>query len=234
MFNSISPRNIFFTLLFLYDCFFAFHLVNFYSAKPADDYTYQPFYGYPQHRLPLEHPLWLVYVHASCAIPMILGNFQFIPSIRKNHMWLHKAIGWFYVVLYVIGAIGPLCMLSSMSCSEYLKVFISILGIGWMSSTILAVVMVKKGSVILHRQWMARSFLLSHTIPLLFRFFWIIAVVLFHVEEVPAFEVAGWMIVVVTVPLAELMAFLESPTERSYLSIFSKRSYLIPKLVKGD
>ena len=148
--------------------------------------------------------------------------------IRKNYMWLHKAIGWLYVVLYVIGAIGPLCMLSSMSCSDYLKVFISILGIGWMSSTILAVVMVKKGSVILHRQWMARSFLLSHTIPLLFRFLWIISVVLFHVQEVPAFELNGWMIVVVTVPLAELMAYLESPTKRSYSSIFSKRSYLIP------
>ena len=224
--KAINLRTIFFSLLILYDCFFVFHLVTFYSKKPADDFTYQPFYGYPQHRLPLEHPLWLVYVHASCAIPLVLGNFQFIPSMRKRYMWLHKIVGWFYVVIYVIGAVGPLYMTFTMHCSIYLKAAIWVLGIAWMSSTILAIVMVRSGSVNLHRQWMARSFLLSHTIPLMFRFFWIIAVLTFQVEEKRAFELTGWMVVVVTVPLAELVAFLEAG--KGYLSIISYRSYSVP------
>jgi uncharacterized membrane protein len=216
-------RYFFFLCLFLYDCFFVYHLIIYYSNKAADDLTYQPAYGFPQHRLPLGHPLWVVYAHASCSIPLVLGNLQFLPILREHSLWLHKCLGWTYVVIYVLGAIGAFYMTCFMHCSIYLKAATWVLGIAWAGSTVFAVCAVRSKQIELHRQWMARSFLLSHTIPLLFRFLWILAVVRFGIPEVPAFEYCGWIIVVMTVPLAESMASLEAGNH--FTLIYSAKSY---------
>lgn len=52
----------------------------------------------------------------------------------------------------------------------------------------------------------------------------LVAVVVFGVEEVPAFELIGWMIVVVNVPLSELMAYLEV-SGKGYMSAIDKCLY---------
>ena len=94
-------------------------------------------------------------------------------------------------------------------------------------STILAVIAARNRKISLHRQWMARSFLYSHTIPLAFRFIWILLVVLGNLEEVWAFEVGGWIIASTVVPLGELFAWIEDKT--NFMPIYSSKSYAISK-----
>lgn len=225
--EMISNRMLFFGLLMLYDLHFIIHVIYFYSHKPADDLTYQPFAGYPQHRLPLEHNIFLIYIHALCVIPLFLGSLQFMPKVRTMSMTLHRTVGYIYVTVYSVGAVGVIYFTPSMHCSTALKVAIGLLGVAWGGAGVLAFIAARNKQISLHRQWMARSFLYSHSIPLLFRLIWILMVRLGQMEELNAFEMGGWVLAVVTLPLGEWMARLEDPAQ--YLFLLSPKQTFSPK-----
>jgi len=207
-----------------------YHVLTFYSRKAASDKTYIPVHGFPQHRLPLEHPIGIVAARAACIVPLVLGNLQFVPEIRKSFSFsLHKAIGRMYVFVYLIGAVGPLYMVFYMAhCSLFLKIAIAALGLAWAGTTLIALQAVLSKQISLHRQWMARSFLISHTVPLLFRFVWGIAVIGLGLEEQSAFEVCGLIIAALTLPLCEKMAQMEARSGNvNYVHLLHKENFKV-------
>ena len=125
-------------------------------------------YLYNHHRL-------LLLVHIACGITaLVLGLFQFVPSLRSSRPALHRTMGLFYISGTVIGGITgfPLSFMMLASHSPAIRplfypMFTGLvtLSIVWPVSTLMALTRARQRRFAEHRAWMIRSYALTFAAP---------------------------------------------------------------------
>jgi hypothetical protein len=121
-------------------------------------------YLYTHHRV-------LLLMHIGCGIAaLLLGLFQFVPSLRKSRPALHRTMGGLYVSAAVFGGVMAL-PLSFMTFAPippairplFYPLFFGLasLSIVWPVTTLMALTRARQRQFDDHREWMIRSYALT-------------------------------------------------------------------------
>ena len=113
--------------------------------------------------------------HIACGIvALLLGLFQFVPSLRSARPTLHRTIGMIYVSAVVLSGIAgfPLSFMMYAAHSPAIRplflptlVGLASLSIAWPLTTLMALTRAKQRRFADHRAWMIRSYALTFAAP---------------------------------------------------------------------
>ena len=125
-------------------------------------------YLYNNHR-------FVLLFHIACGIvALVLGLFQFVPSLRSSRPTLHRTMGMFYVSSVVLSGITgfPLSFMMYAAHSPAIRplfiptlVGLASLSIAWPLTTVMALTRAKQHRFADHRAWMIRSYALTFAAP---------------------------------------------------------------------
>ncbi|HWA39963.1 MAG TPA: DUF2306 domain-containing protein [Gemmatimonadales bacterium] len=146
---------------------------------------------------------WTTILHIACGIvTLVFGPLQFVPSIRDRHRWLHREIGMAYVAAVVLG--GTAGLLSAPHSYGGLGTHLAFaeLALGWIGTTVMAIVAIRRRDILAHQQWMVRSYAL--TLGAVTLRIWMPLSVMAGVPFEVAYPVVAWLAWVPNVVVAEL------------------------------
>jgi uncharacterized membrane protein len=105
------------------------------------------------------HPLG-IYAHIfASSLALLLGPWQFIPSVRLNRPRLHRATGWVYLVVGVgVGGLSGLYMSAFAFGGAISTVGFGLLAIAWLYTGLRALRAARAHQFAEHRRWMVRNF----------------------------------------------------------------------------
>jgi uncharacterized membrane protein len=104
---------------------------------------------------------WLL-VHVICGITAtLIGPFQFIPAIRANVPRLHRSLGKIYIGCVVLSTFVSFYLVSTAGLGIIYDTGLAVLGIVWLSSTLMAWLCIRKRNIGMHREWMIKSYVLT-------------------------------------------------------------------------
>jgi hypothetical protein len=105
---------------------------------------------------------WLLPHGFGGLIALIAGPFQFSSRFRQRHLRLHRIMGRCY--LSGIGLAAAVAVYLALTHTTLaIRFFAITLAAAWLLTTSLAFVAVRKRNILLHRQWMVRSYALTTT-----------------------------------------------------------------------
>jgi uncharacterized membrane protein len=112
---------------------------------------------------------WLL-VHVICGVTAtLIGPFQFIPAIRTNNPVLHRTLGKIYIGCVVLSTFVSFYLVSTAGLGLVYDVGLAMLGIVWLSTTLMAWLSIIRGNKEMHREWMIKSYVLTLSF-VMFRF----------------------------------------------------------------
>lgn len=113
--------------------------------------------GFPNMRNHFGHALifWTHVVAASTAL--MLTPFQFWKGLRDRRRTVHRWIGRTYVVAVLAGGLSGLYMSFFTMTGPAAGAGFFLLAVGWLATTLMAYVSIRKGDVPAHQLWMIRS-----------------------------------------------------------------------------
>jgi uncharacterized membrane protein len=94
-------------------------------------------------------------------LALIIGAFQFNSGLRRRWIHVHRYCGRTYVLLVLIGAVGGLLLAWYAPRSPATRMGFASLAIVWFYSGSMAYLAVRAGDIVLHQQWMIRSYALT-------------------------------------------------------------------------
>jgi Predicted membrane protein (DUF2306) len=125
-------------------------------------------YLYNNHR-------FVLLFHIACGIfALVLGLFQFVPSLRSSRSGMHRTMGMLYVSAVVLSGIAgfPLSFMMYAAHSPAIRplflptlVGLASLSIAWPLTTLMALTRAKQRRFADHRAWMIRSYALTFSAP---------------------------------------------------------------------
>lgn len=117
---------------------------------------------YPGMGVHIDHDRLAFIIHiVASPIALAAGCFQFMPRLRAKHTALHRVTGRIYASAILVGGLGALAMAPNSNGGPVSVIGFSMLGILWISSTMLAVRYAMAKRFDLHRIWMIRSFAMT-------------------------------------------------------------------------
>lgn len=141
---------------------------------------------------------------------------QFSSYILKRRTALHIWMGKIYVlVVMVIGAPTGMYMSFFAKGSMAERLLFMFMALFWFYSTIRGLQTIKQKKVLVHKNWMIRSYSMAMT-AVTFRIYHI-AFYLFGVDHLHNYEISLWISVLGNMLVAESIIFVKS---RSYLKTF--------------
>ena len=103
-----------------------------------------------------------VYGHiAGGAVAMILGAFQVNAMLRQRSLARHRWLGRVYVTAVLIGAPSGLVLATVSEGGWVTHVGFGLLAVLWFGATAMAYVQIRARNILVHRQWMIRSYALT-------------------------------------------------------------------------
>jgi uncharacterized membrane protein len=105
---------------------------------------------------------WL-FPHVVCGVlAAVLGPLQFWPRLRRDYLPFHRVAGRVYVVAVLVGAVASVGMASKIGADDaaYAWGLIGLAG-AWVVTTGLAFVAIRRKHIVLHKQWMIRSYVVT-------------------------------------------------------------------------
>jgi uncharacterized membrane protein len=94
-------------------------------------------------------------------VATIIGPFQFIPKIRNKYLKIHRQLGRIYIISTVLSGIAGMYMAATSDVNLPYAVGLFMLGVTWVTSSIMAFVSIKNRKVDLHKDWMIRSYVIT-------------------------------------------------------------------------
>ena len=110
-------------------------------------------------RLLYRVPFWL---HVTGGIiALTLGPFQFLASLRKKRMPLHRTLGKVYVLAILVAGLSgiPVSLMAEGGWVAQSGFFF--LALAWLYTTYQGYAKIRQGNVIAHQAWMTRSYALT-------------------------------------------------------------------------
>tara|TARA_R110001583_G_scaffold165477_1_gene318189 strand:- start:816 stop:1340 length:525 start_codon:yes stop_codon:yes gene_type:complete len=94
-------------------------------------------------------------------VATIIGPFQFIPKIRNKYLKTHRQLGRVYIISTVLSGISGMYMAATSDVNLPYTVGLFMLGVTWVTSSIMAFISIKNRKVDLHKDWMIRSYVIT-------------------------------------------------------------------------
>jgi uncharacterized membrane protein len=173
---------------------------------------------------------WILVHIVAAMIALILGPFQFIPSIRKKYPRTHRFMGKTYLICIVIGACASLEMsVLKIMIGEKAAVFgmgLFMLGLVWLLTSGMAYWSARSRNFVQHREWMVRSFVVTCAFTT-FRLSSRILTEKFGIDGNAAAELMAWACWSVPLIVAEL--FLQgSKIRKGNAALANKKQQAVP------
>ncbi|TRW25397.1 DUF2306 domain-containing protein [Flavobacterium zepuense] len=151
---------------------------------------------------------YLFYAHVYTSIFVLLFGFlQFIIPRAGNGKVIHRFSGYQYVFL-ILAFAAPSGIYMGLHANGGLpsKLSFILLGTLWWVTTWVAMIKIRKGKFLQHRDWMIRSFALCLSAVTL-RFWKVIIVYLFHLPPIDVYQVIAWLGWVPNLIIAEILIY---------------------------
>lgn len=106
-------------------------------------------------------PLYAAFHILGSGLALLIGGFQFLPTLRARRINLHRWLGRIYLIAVLIGGIGGIVLASRADGGLAGRVGFFLLGVVWLTSGWQAYAAVRRGDIQSHRIWMIRNFALT-------------------------------------------------------------------------
>ena len=117
------------------------------------------------------HP-GFVSIHVSMSVvALLLGAAQLSASLRAARPHLHRWLGRIYVGLVIPSAAASLVLAPRVDTFGT-PFMLSLMGVLWLSFTVLGILAIRRRNVTAHRRWMLRSYGLTFAGGVLFRLYY--------------------------------------------------------------
>jgi uncharacterized membrane protein len=148
------------------------------------------------------HALLMVHIVASM-LAILIGPFQFLPTLRKGRLLkVHRWLGWAYLLSVLFGGLGGLYMAQFGYGGLITEVGFAALALLWLYSGYMAYQQIRNKDIERHRQWMIRNYALTLAGTLL-RVWVPIFVVGVGIDFVLAYRAIAWLCWVPNLLVAE-------------------------------
>ncbi|MBI1177563.1 DUF2306 domain-containing protein [bacterium] len=191
----LQPKNLLFALFGLMAIYVLQHNERFIVDPQAPVWNhYQPF-------------KWWLLVHGlggACAF--VLAPMQFSERLRRRYTGLHRIAGRIYVVGAIIaGLTGAYIQFfqERTGGTQSFTLAAATQGMLWMVTTLIAFVLILKGKVQQHRQWMTRSLFLGPVVFVTVRV--ILGVTGLEKLGPSMIETVVWVCITCAVPVADIV-----------------------------
>jgi uncharacterized membrane protein len=142
-------------------------------------------------------------VHAvSASLALLLGPWQLLPGLRKRHPAVHRWIGRAYATSLLIAAISAFLLASHATGGAVSSAGFGVLALGWLVTTSLGVIAIRRHDVSSHRRWMIRSFALTAA-AITLRVY-LLAIPIFHLDFKSAYAAISWLCWIPNLGFAEI------------------------------
>ena len=156
-----------------------------------------------------------IIVHAlSASMALLLGPWQFLPSLRKRHPAVHRWIGRGYATSLSIAAISAFVLAPHATGGVVSTAGFGLLALGWLVTTSLGVIAIRRHNVPSHRRWMTRSFALTAA-AITLRLY-LLAIPVFHLDFKSAYAAISWLCWITNLCVAEIWLAYRKAAEREY------------------
>jgi uncharacterized membrane protein len=123
----------------------------------------------PTTRTYIAQRLITIIPHLMCGfVALCIGPLQFSNRLRQANIKRHRLLGKIYVAAIVLGAIGAYLIV----WGDYstLGAETDVLASLWLITAVIAYIAARKRQIVLHRQWMIRSYAVTFSIFVVNRF----------------------------------------------------------------
>ncbi|MEP2669321.1 MAG: DUF2306 domain-containing protein [Cyclobacteriaceae bacterium] len=102
---------------------------------------------------------WWIIVHFGfAAFTLFIGPLQFVPQIRSKFPKVHRWAGRFYIVGSIVSAITVYVLLATTYTLPGAILSLGLLAAIWLFTTVAAFRFIKRGKIVLHKEFMLRSY----------------------------------------------------------------------------
>ena len=132
-----------------------------------------------------------LWIHAtSAATALLVGPFQFIQSLRRRSISLHRVLGRVYVLACLIGGLAAMPLAVGATAGPVAQSGFFILAMLWVTVVSNGWRLAVQGRISEHKQWMTRSFALTFSAVTLRLI--IATLPHFGVPFITAYRIASW------------------------------------------
>jgi uncharacterized membrane protein len=143
-------------------------------------------------------------MHAAFAsIALLVGPWQFLPSLLCRKRWLHRLLGRIYVSAVALGWLTSLPLSLQAHTGAIASAGFQALGITWFTCTLLGLIDVRAGRLSEHRRWMIRSYALT-TAAITLRLY-IAGSAILHIPLEQSYPYIAWACWIPNALIAELL-----------------------------
>jgi len=102
-------------------------------------------------------PIFLVHTSFG-GLALLAGSTQFFKKLRQKRLGLHRTLGKIYVVAVALSGTAGL-IVAVFATGGWISISgFTLLGIGWLLTTALAYITIRKGDIHAHQKWMIYSY----------------------------------------------------------------------------
>ncbi|WP_456276328.1 DUF2306 domain-containing protein [Bacillus sp. AK128] len=109
----------------------------------------------------MKNGLWNIalYIHiVTAALPLIMGPFLFIKKLRNRNLLLHRNLGKAYVLMILISSTVGIYLSFYAHGGIFAILGFLCLDLAWLYTTFKAYQYIRKKQLVLHEEWMYRSY----------------------------------------------------------------------------
>jgi uncharacterized membrane protein len=107
---------------------------------------------------------WLVLHISGGMVALVSGPFQFSTGLRRKHMKLHRRLGKLYLSAIAVGSSAAIYMGFTSAPSALGAAWgfaLLMLAAAWITTSGMALLMIKRRMIDLHKEWMIRSYVVT-------------------------------------------------------------------------
>lgn len=126
----------------------------------SEVFLYIDYPMYHAYRLQVIADRGLLIPHALCGtVALMAGPFQFSSRVRQRHLTLHRIIGRMYFISVIIGSFTGIALAAGRPGLPGTAMQAA----AWIVCTTAAMIAARNRQIMVHRQWMARSYAVTFT-----------------------------------------------------------------------